>query len=205
MPCLMVGLTGGIAAGKTLISQEFASLDVPVIDADVLAHALVEPGAVGLQAIVEAFGTEILVNGQLNRAYLRKLVFADASQRARLESILHPLIWQAMQLQVARLKTPYCLLSIPLLFETQQYRLVDRVLVVDCPVALQRQRLAVRNGFNELEIDQILNAQASREQRLSIANEVIDNSKDISYSVRQVKALHRDYLAWANAAHIAKL
>ena len=205
MPCLMVGLTGGIASGKSLISQEFAALGVPVIDADVLAHALVEPGALGLQGIVEAFGTEVLVNGQLNRAYLRKRVFADANQRARLESILHPLIWQAMQLQVARLEAPYCLLSIPLLFETQQYRLVDRVLVVDCPVALQRQRLAARNGFNDLEIDQILNAQASREQRLSIANDVIDNSKDISYSVRQVNALHRDYLAWANAAHIAKL
>lgn len=205
MPCLMVGLTGGIASGKTLISQEFAALGVPVVDADVLAHTLVEPGAAGLQAIVDAFGTAVLVNGHLNRAYLRKLVFTDASQRSRLESILHPLIWQAMQLQVARLQTPYCLLSIPLLFETQQYRLVERVLVVDCPVALQRQRLAARNGFNDLEIDQILNAQASREQRLSIANEVIDNSKDIGYSVRQVKALHRDYLAWANAAHIAKL
>ena len=205
MPCLMVGLTGGIASGKTLISQEFAALGVPVVDADVLAHTLVEPGAAGLQAIVDAFGTAVLVNGHLNRAYLRKLVFTDASQRSRLESILHPLIWQAMQLQVARLQTPYCLLSIPLLFETQQYRLVERVLVVDCPVALQRQRLAARNGFNDLEIDQILNAQASREQRLSIANEVIDNSKDIGYSVRQVKALHRNYLAWANAAHIAKL
>jgi dephospho-CoA kinase len=204
MPCLTVGLTGGIASGKSFITQMFSALGVPIVDADEWAHTLVKPGQIGLQQIVALFGETVLnESGELNRAHLRHVVFSDPIARQQLEAILHPLIWQAMQSQVAVLQTPYCILSIPLLLETQQYRQVNRILVVDCPTILQRQRLTARNGFQESEIDKILAAQATREARRAIADEIIDNSQDMPYAQQQVAMLHNFYQQWTTTYHIA--
>jgi dephospho-CoA kinase len=195
---LKIGLTGGIACGKTTVSDLFAGYDVPIIDADVVAHALVQPGQRGLQGIVARFGDEILhSDGTLNRAKLRAIVFADAVQRRGLEHLLHPLIRQAMQQQLTDLpaETPYCVLSIPLLLETQQTDWVDRVLVVDCSEAQQRSRLALRSGLSAVEIEQMLAAQISRQARLAAAHDVIDNSGDIGALSVRVAQLHQGYVS----------
>ncbi|OUD14121.1 dephospho-CoA kinase [Thioflexithrix psekupsensis] len=193
---LKIGLTGGIACGKTTVSDLFAGYDVPIIDADVVAHALVQPGQRGLQGIVARFGDEILHNdGTLNRAKLRAIVFADVVQRRGLENLLHPLIRQAMQQQLTDLpvETPYCVLSIPLLLETQQTDWVDRVLVVDCNEAQQHARLALRSGLSAVEIEQMLAAQVSRQARLAAAHDVIDNSGDVQMLSVRVAQLHQYY------------
>jgi dephospho-CoA kinase len=169
---------------------------VPIIDADVIAHALVQPGKPALQHIIAHFGREITHrDGTLNRAKLRDLVFTDAAQRQVLETILHPLIRQHIQQQVQTLNTTaYCLLSIPLLIEKQQRDLVHRVLVVDCPEALQRSRLAVRNGFSAAEIERVLAAQIDRQQRLASADEVLDNTQSLDQLPQKVAQLHQYYL-----------
>jgi dephospho-CoA kinase len=191
---LKVGLTGGIASGKTTVSNLFAKLGVPVIDADVIAHALVEPRQPALKLIKKAFGSKIInSDGCLNRAKLRQQIFADEQQRECLEAILHPRIHLKMQEQVAQLGVSYCLLCIPLLLETQQLDMVERVLVVDCPPDLQYKHLVARDGFLASEIKPIFKAQASREARLAIANDVIYNDSDLGHLVRQVLALHQYY------------
>jgi dephospho-CoA kinase len=193
---LKIGLTGGIASGKTTVSNSFAKLGVPVIDADVIARALVEPGQPALELIIQTFGPEIInTTCRLNRAKLRQQIYADKLERQRLEAILHPRIKKTMQEQIARLREPYCLLSIPLLLETGMLDIVDRVLVVDCPPALQRQRLKARDGVNPKEIEQIIKAQATREARLAIANEVIYNDSSLEDLQKQVLALHQGYCA----------
>ncbi len=196
---LKIGLTGGIASGKTTVSNLFAKFNVPVIDADVIAHALVEPGQPTLELIIQTFGAKIINNdGSLNRVKLRQQIFADSQKRQRLETILHPRIRQTMQEQMAMLRCPYCLLSIPLLLETQMQDMVDRVLVVDCPEQLQRQRLIARNGFSIQEIEQIMKTQANREARLAIANDVIYNGFTLDKLHGQVEAKHRMYCERAN-------
>ncbi len=191
---LKVGLTGGIASGKTTVSNLFVKLGVPVIDADVIAHALVEPGQAALKEIIETFGSSIInKNGSLNRAKLRQKIFADSRQREKLELILHPRIRQAMQEKMAALSVPYCLLSIPLLLEKGWQSRVDRVLVVDCPQELQIQRLIARDGLPIDEIDHIMKTQANRDARLAIANDVIYTDYNFSQLQKQVLALHRLY------------
>jgi dephospho-CoA kinase len=199
---LKIGLTGGIATGKTTTSNQFAQHGIPIIDADVLAHHLVEPGQPALAKIVQIFGATMLnADGTLNRSRLRQQIFAEAKQRQHLEAILHPLIRQEMLRQLAELNTDYCILSIPLLLETQQMDMVDRVLVVDCSLASQRQRLKARNNFTEAEIDQILMAQSDREARLAIANDVIYNDTDLNGLRTQVEALHQFYSALRSATN----
>jgi len=192
---LKIGLTGGIAGGKTTAANFFAQLGVPIIDTDVIAHQLVKPGQPALQQIIETFGEQIrLPNGELNRTRLRQQVFADPQQRQRLEQILHPLIRAEMLAQAAQITTFYCLYCIPLLVETQQQNLVNRVLVVDCSTNNQRQRLKKRNQLNDLEIDQILAAQANRTARLAIAHDVIYNDHDLKSLQQQILNLHQFYL-----------
>lgn len=192
---LIIGLTGGIASGKTTVSNLFLKLGVPVIDADVLAHALVQPGQPALALVVQTFGDDILQpDGHINRHLLRQRVFASISQRQRLEAILHPRILQAMRDQVKTVHYPYCLFSIPLLVETQQMNNVDRVLVVDCLPDQQRERLAARSGFAAADIERILAAQASRGARLAIADEVIHNDTGLENLEPQVLRLHAFYL-----------
>lgn len=193
---LKVGLTGGIACGKTTVSNLFAQLGIPIIDADTIVHALVAPGQPALELISQTFGAEILLpNGQLNRTQLRQRIFADAKQRQSLEAILHPRVFQVMQQQLDQLSNvPYCLLSIPLLLETQRLDLVDRILVIDCPPHLQRQRLMEQRGLSSPEIEAIVSVQVSREVRLAIANDVIYNESSLAKLHQQVSKLHQQYL-----------
>lgn len=193
---LKVGLTGGIACGKTTVSNLFAQLGIPIIDADTIVHALVAPGQPALELISQTFGAEILLpNGQLNRTQLRQRIFADAKQRQSLEAILHPRVFQVMQQQLDQLSNvSYCLLSIPLLLETQRLDLVDRILVIDCPPHLQRQRLMEQRGLSSPEIEAIVSVQVSREVRLAIANDVIYNESSLAKLHQQVSKLHQQYL-----------
>lgn len=197
---LVIGLTGGIASGKSAASDEFEALGVPVIDADRLARELVEPGQPALAEIRRSFGPEVLTeSGALDRVALRDRVFADPPARRRLEAILHPRIRTAMRGRLAELDAPYALLVIPLLVETGQQDLVDRILVIDAPEAQQRDRLAARDGSSTAEIDRILGAQTSRDRRLAAADDVIDNSGDRARLRRAVVELHHKYLALAGS------
>ncbi len=199
---LRIGLTGGIGSGKSTVAALFAARGVPVIDADVIARELVAPGQPALADIVAAFGADILdAHGQLDRARLRARVFNDDTQRQRLEAILHPRIHAAMAAMIERTAaqtTPYVLLVIPLLFEAGQRDLVDRVLVVDVPVAQQRERVAARDHLPAEQIEAIFAAQLTREQRVAGADDIIDNSGDVAALERQVDALHHRYLSLAN-------
>ena len=194
-----VGLTGGIGSGKSTVAQYFSALGVPVIDADDIAHELVAPGAPALARITQVFGGEVLeTGGALNRAALRRIVFADAAQRKRQEAILHPLIHAEMGARVARLTAPYCVLCIPLLLETGQAREVERVLVVDAPHALQYQRLMAR-GLGVAEIAAILRAQTGWRERLAAAHDVIENDRALEHVEKRVHELHASYLQHAHA------
>ncbi len=196
---LKVGLTGGIASGKTTVSDLFKQLGVPIIDADIIAHQLVQPPSPVLRLLAETFGQAVLqADGQLNRAYLRELVFQKPEQKQKLEAIMHPRIRAEMLAQVAQVTTPYCILSIPLLLETQQMQLVDKILVVDCPAELQRERLARRSGLDESMISAILAAQASRQQRQAIATEMVDNSLTMETLSTKIHQLHELYLKIAH-------
>jgi len=195
---LIIGLTGGIACGKTTVAHLFIQQDAPVIDADDIAHQLVAPGQPALAHIVECWGTEILeLDGHLNRAKLRQKVFANPQQREQLEAILHPLILQQMWQQARQQNTPYCLLSIPLLVETGLTDRVERVLVIDCSTDLQRQRLKQRSRLDDAEITQILAAQVNREKRLVIADDVIHNNGTLTELEQQVMVFHQKYLQLA--------
>ena len=192
-----VGLTGGIGAGKSTVARFFAELGVPIIDADTVAHALVAKGQPALLNIQRAFGDSILASdGTLNRAKLRDIIFTDSNQKQRLEAILHPLIYTSLQQQADALKTPYCILAIPLLFETNMTHFVDRVLGIDCPVACQISRVMTRDQLSAEKIQAILNSQISRAERHAKADDIIDNSNIPNKSLaEQVKTLHNLYLS----------
>lgn len=195
---LIVGLTGGIGSGKSTVAEMFHAHGVPVIDADVLARALVRPGMPALGEIVHAFGRDVLnTEGRLDRARLADIIFSDAGKRRRLEQILHPRIRRLMQQRLGELQAPYCILVIPLLLETGQTDLVQRVLVVDIDPQIQAQRAARRGGASRERVEAIMATQASREQRLAAADDVIHNDKDLNHLQRQVHALHRRYLELA--------
>lgn len=195
---LRIGLTGGIGSGKSIVCAIFRKLGVPVIDTDLIARDLVEPGTQALQQIVELFGTQLLQeNGQLDRARLRELVFHDQTRLQQLEQLLHPLIRQEMTRRMEELNTPYAILAIPLLLEKGWQHSLDRVLVVDCSESLQRERALGRDGGSRQTIDQIIARQVSREQRLAAADDIIDNSGSLDALNRQVESLHRHYLSIA--------
>jgi dephospho-CoA kinase len=194
-----VGLTGGIGSGKSTVSDLFAALGVPVIDTDLIAHQLTAPGSTALDAIRAAFSAAVMqADGSLDRAALRHLVFGDAAARRQLEAILHPRIRRAVEARLASLVAPYVLIVIPLLVETGGYRdLLNRVLVVDCPEALQISRVKARSGLAHDEILAILAAQASRAERLAAANDVIVNPASQASLRDEVAALHQRYLTLA--------
>jgi dephospho-CoA kinase len=195
---LVVGLTGGIASGKSTVTDYLAELGVPVIDADILARELVEPDTPTFEEVVATFGTGVLdAAGQLDRARLRALVFDNPERRRQLEGILHPRIRAEMQRRVQTLDTPYCVLCIPLLLETGQRAQVHRVLVVDTPPELQIRRVQARDGSERRIIDGILRAQVGRAERLAAADDVIENQGDLAELRAQVRALHRRYLTLA--------
>jgi dephospho-CoA kinase len=199
-PMLIVGLTGGLASGKSTVAERFAARGVPVIDTDVIAHELVEPGQPTLEKIRAAFGPDVLtVAGRLDRAWLRQHVFADPAQRLHLEAILHPLIHQDVVRRLPTLHGAYCLIVVPLLVESTQRYPLDRVLVVDVPETLQRQRAAARDGLRPELIAAILASQASRAQRLAVADDVIVNDADLAHLDAEVARLHTLYLGLAQS------
>jgi dephospho-CoA kinase len=192
---LKIGLTGGIGCGKSTVAELFAAKGVPVLDADRIARDLVEPGQSALQAIVRRFGTGLLREGRLDRERLRHIVFAAPEERRWLEALLHPLVYEEMRRRIANLSAPYGLLVVPLLLESGRRDFVDRVLVVDCPVEIQRQRIRHRDGSSNVEIERMLSAQLSREARLAVADDVIENAGLEADLPERVEALHRFYLS----------
>ncbi|MES9876617.1 MAG: dephospho-CoA kinase [Candidatus Sedimenticola sp. 1PA] len=198
---LTVGLTGGIGSGKSAVTRLFEDLGVPVIDADQASREVVKPGQPALQQLAQRFGDQIIDSrGELLRKALREIVFTDEQARKDLETILHPLIRQRIDQQLGELSDPYAVLAIPLLIETGASYQVDRILVVDCSVSEQVRRVSNRDGVSEAQVEAILATQASREQRLKAADDVIENSGTIEELKPRVAALHRKYLELAEQA-----
>jgi len=197
-PVFRVGLTGGIASGKTTVADQFARLGVPVIDTDVIARRLVTPGSAALDAIIAAFGPAVLdADGHLDRRRLRSMVFSDPAGKQKLEAILHPRIRRHALASAATAGGPYQMFVVPLLVETGFGRLVDRVLVVDCPESMQRDRLIARDHESPQRAAQIMASQVSRKTRLLAADDVILNDGSLEDTRARVSALHERYLRLA--------
>lgn len=191
---LVIGLTGGIASGKTTVSNLFRKLGISIIDADVIARSLMQPGTAVFARVVEQFGSTIVTeDGTLDRKKLADMVFRDADKRRALEAIVHPPVRAEIEQQVAQAQGPYCIAAIPLLLEVNMTDLVDRILVIDVPEQVQITRLCERDGIDPEQARQILAAQVSRSQRLAQATEVIENQDDLSALERSVQDLHRHY------------
>jgi dephospho-CoA kinase len=192
---LVVALTGGIGSGKSMVSDRFAALGVPVIDSDVIAREQVAPGCPALQEIRALFGAEVIsANGTLDRAKLRARVFDAPDKRHHLEQILHPRILAEMERRLKSLETPYVIVVIPLLLETGQDKMVDRILVVDCDEALQIARVQERSGLSETEIRRIMSAQVDRATRVAKADDVIENNGSLDELRAATDRLHVLYL-----------
>ncbi len=190
-----VGLTGGIGSGKSEVSRRFEALGITVADADLIARSVVEPNQPALDKISQHFGEDILLpNGGLDRAKLRQIIFGDSRQKLWLEQLLHPLIAAEIDDQLNNAASPYSILSSPLLLESQQWQRVDRVLVVDTPVATQVKRSCARDSNSEAQIHAIINSQIKRQDRLQRADDIVDNHGNIDALQPQVELLHRQYL-----------
>ncbi len=187
----VIALTGGVASGKSTVARRLAALGVPVIDADVVAREVVAPGSDGFNAVVAEFGLDAMAeDGGLDRAWLREHVFSDPAARRKLEAILHPRIKQQLQNDIARIDAPRVVLAIPLLAETwPEYDWVDRVLVVDVPEPVQKQRLMQRDDVNEALAQKMLAAQVSREERLKLADDTLQNTGSIDALHERVSEL----------------
>jgi dephospho-CoA kinase len=197
----VVGVTGGIGSGKTAVSNLFADLGVAVVDADVAQRVVVEKGTPALAKIAEHFGSEILLeDGNLNRPALRKIVFSQDQERGWLERLLHPLIFRELQKKLNQADSDYALLVSPLLIETGQARLTQRILVVDAPEKLRIQRTTARDGNSEAQIRAIMAAQTDRETRLARADDVVVNDGELSALTAKVGDLHKQYCELAKIA-----
>ncbi len=193
---MRIGLTGGIASGKSTVADMFADLGVELVDTDVIARDVVEPGQPALAEIRDAFGNEVIdSDGSLDRRRLRAIVFADPSRRRQLEGILHPKIRAEAARQSAAARSPYHLVVVPLMVESPMKNEMQRVLVVDCSEETQLERLLARDFESEDQARRMLAAQASREDRLAIADDVIRNEGDLEETRRQVLELHAFYLS----------
>jgi dephospho-CoA kinase len=198
---LVIGLTGGIASGKSEAARHFANLGAGIVDADQVSRELVTPGSPALAEIIAAFGNDLLLaDGSLDRAALGRRVFADPAARQHLEALLHPRIRDEMLRRLATLQTPYAILVAPLLIEAGMTELVDRVLVIDVPETLQRIRARKRDGHDEQHVEQVLAAQCDRATRLAAADDVICNDRDLAQLYRSVETLHQRYLDLAETA-----
>ena len=197
---LRIGLTGGIASGKSTVADMFADLGVPVIDTDVIARDVVRPGQPALEEIREAFGAGVIAaDGTLDRSAMRAIVFGDDAARRRLEAILHPKIREITIEQAETAGGAYQVVVVPLLVESSLRAFVDRVLVVDCDEEIQVVRLLERDTESEQQARKILAAQSTRDERLAIADDVIENEGSLEDTREQVLALHRSYLREAAA------
>ena len=196
---LRIGLTGGIGSGKTAVSDAFAALGAPLVDTDAIAHELSAAGAAGQQAVAAAFGRDAVApDGSLDRGWLRRRAFADPAFREQLEALLHPLIGGATLERMAEWTAPYGIVVVPLLLERGRLLPhVDRVLVVDCPEALQVQRVMARSGLAEADVRAIMATQVAREARLARADDVIDNAGSREALAARVAELDRSYRSLA--------
>jgi dephospho-CoA kinase len=194
---MIIGLTGGIGSGKSAAADRFAlAHGIHVVDADLKSRVVVEPGRPALGAIVDRFGDAILLpEGTLNRAALRERVFKEPEQRLWLEGLLHPLIAEEIRNDLASATSPYALLVSPLLVESGQYRMTERVIVVDVPEHIQLVRTSSRDGVAEQQVRAIMQAQAQRDERLRHADDVLTNEGSLAALHQQVDALHQRYLA----------
>ena len=191
---LKIGLTGGIGSGKSAACKIFSELGVPVIDADVIAHELVKPGMPAFNEIKKMFGTRIISSdGTLDRKIIRDKVFTNETDRKKLENILHPAVYEEIAVQVKNINSKYCIISIPLLLETNASKTVDRILVIDVPRELQLERASNRDKTNKSDIDAIIDSQISRKDRLSAANDIVDNKDDINDLRKKICDLHEFY------------
>jgi dephospho-CoA kinase len=196
---LVVGLTGGIGSGKTTVANGFGKLGVPLIDADLIARELVEPGQPALEEIRAVFGPGCLTaDGRLDRTRIQRRIFADETLRLRLEAILHPEIRKRIKALIADIQTAYCIVVIPLLLETGQDDLVDRILVIDAPEEEQIKRVAARDKLSHNAIISIMHTQADRETRLASADDVIVNDSDLKTLTSKIQSLHHRYLDLSN-------
>lgn len=196
----VVAITGGIGSGKTTVANQFAALGIEVVDADLIAREVVEPGTPALAAIASHFGPGILdEQGRLDRRALRERIFSDPAAKSWLNALLHPIIRSEMLRQCAAANSPYCLLVVPLLVENRLTELADRVLVIDVDEATQIERTCRRDGVNREQAQAILASQASRSERLAMADDVLDNQSGTTETIRErILALHETYLAFAS-------
>lgn len=200
---MIVGLTGGIGSGKSEVSHRFEGLGISVIDADVVAREVVKPGSTALDAIAVHFGQDILnTDGTLNRTKLRTLIFENNPEKLWLENLLHPIIRSEIIIQLGQSKTPYTILSSPLLFESKQNELVDRVLVIDATEELQLKRASARDQNNQEQIKRIMATQISRSERCAKADDIIENHGNLNELDVQAKKLHHFYLEQANKTNL---
>ncbi len=194
----ILGLTGGIGAGKTLVSNHLSSLGIEIVDADVIAREVVAVGSDGLNAIVKHFGNAILLDdGSLNRAKLREIIFADLEQKNWLNNLLHPMIRQNITEKLDNAKSPYVVLSAPLLFENKLDALCDHSLLVDVPVEVQLDRTTNRDSVSTEQVKNIIAAQMSRDDKLQKAGSILDNHREIDLVLADVERLHRAFLKQA--------
>jgi len=190
-----VGLTGGVASGKTTVAALFTELGAGLVDTDQVAREVVATGEPGLDAVIEAFGADILLDsGDLNRSALRAIVFRDPDERRKLEALLHPLIRARTLSQLETIEAPYAVVVVPLLVETDFAQFVDRILVVDCPRELQLERLVRRDQISAADAEAMVAAQADRKTRSARADDILDGSQSLATTRKRVGMLHTDYL-----------
>ncbi|MFM5856182.1 dephospho-CoA kinase [Aeromonas rivipollensis] len=196
----VVAITGGIGSGKTTVANQFAALGIEVVDADLIARDVVAPGTPALAAIASHFGPEMLTGqGLLDRRALRERIFSDPAAKSWLNALLHPIIRSEMLRQCAAASSPYCLLVVPLLVENRLTELADRVLVIDVDEATQIERTCRRDGVSREQAQAILASQASRSERLAMADDVLDNQSGTTETIQErILALHETYLAFAS-------
>ncbi len=196
---LIIGLTGGIGSGKTKAADIFKQLGAGIIDADQIAHELTRPDGKAIDPIRKMFGDSVIgEDGSMNRVAMRKLAFSDTTARHKLESILHPLIYQETQRQLSLIQSEYAVLVVPLLLETGNYlQLINRILVIDCPESLQISRAMQRSKLSEQAVRDVMAIQCARDERLAQANDVIVNDSSEEHLQQQVQKLHQIYLDFA--------
>lgn len=203
---IKIGLTGGVGSGKSTVAKYFSQLGAPIIDADEISHELTKPGSSLHKKIIKHFGEEILSkNRQIDRKKLGKLVFSDQKQRLWLENLIHPSVRKQINKNIKLLKLPYCIIAIPLLFETKFPPKIDKILVIDCPKNMQIQRVCKRNQCSINQAKAMVSAQISRKERLLRANNVICNTKSLLELKKMVKRMHDYYLSMFEAKNITKL
>lgn len=193
----VIGLTGGIGSGKTVASDHFASLGVPIIDTDIIARKIVQAGEPALQQLIKAFGKQILLpDGSLDRGALRSLAFANKQNKAQLDSITHPAIGEETFKQIDLVDFQYCILVVPLLDQSSKFiELMQRILVITADHATKLARVKKRSGLTHEEIEQIMKTQLSDKQRLEFSDDVISNNGSLKEAQEQVEQLHKNYLA----------